>query len=335
LLENGNFMYMCSLDVSKVEHLSDGKLHMNDMQLCDGTRDLVLINQSRLSQIKYNEELEEKKKNLSKLTDQITDEKRKSDELLCELVPPSVAEILRMGKPELEEKKKNLSKLTDQITDEKRKSDELLCELVPPSVAEILRMGKPVEAREYPEATLLFSDIVTFTNISAACTPYDVVNMLNDLFTRYDRIAKITKSVTRPRTNTPLRIRLGVHMGPVVAGVVGIKMPRYCMFGDTVSVANKMESHGIPSRTHVSESARKAALQTNSYLEFSDRGVIQVKGVGQMHTYFLEQNGRKTVWDICGRPRSWFLSLNIHACISLVPQYSSRCFTHTSVIAKK
>lgn len=71
---------------------------------------------------------------------------------------------------------------------EKQRTEELLCELMPPSVAESLRQGHTVEACEFSEATVLFTDIVTFTNICALCTPYDVVNLLNDLYLGFDRL---------------------------------------------------------------------------------------------------------------------------------------------------
>ncbi|EFO27426.2 guanylyl cyclase/natriuretic peptide receptor [Loa loa] len=285
LLSNGNFIYMCSLDVSNITHLNQRKLYISDMQLHDAIRNIVMVNQLRLCQIKHTEKLEEQKS--------------------------------------------SLKKLTEKATIEKYRSEKLLYELLPPFVAKILRRGETVQAHEYTEATVLFSDIVKFTKICAACAPYDVFNMLNELYTKFDRIAKINdvykvetigdayvvasgvptqcadhserilnmaigmqievKSVKRPGTDIPLEIRVGVHTGPVFAGVVGFKMPRYCLFGRTVSVARKLESNGMPRRIHVSETAKNSALQTNKFLKFVDGGVIEID-VGRMRTYFLEKN---------------------------------------------
>ncbi|VDO26040.1 unnamed protein product [Onchocerca flexuosa] len=345
LLSNGHFIYMCSLDVSEITHLNQRKLYINDMPLHDATRYIVMINQLRLHQMKQT----------------------------------FVHFNLLRGKlhtcEKLEKVKNNLKKLNEKVIAEKCRSEKLLFELIPPVVAETLRRD------EYAEATVLFSDIVTYTNICAACTPYDVFNMLNNLYTKFDRIAKINdvykvetigdayvvasgvptqcfdhserilnmaigmqmevKSVMRPGTEIPLELRIGIHTGPVFAGVVGIKMPQYCLVGKTVLIARTLEANGVPQRIHVSETTKKhvflkfpfiyytwiegnftnhyflsnilvsLALQTNKFLEFVDGGIIEVKSIGQIRTYFLEKSGKKTVWNICARIKRLFFVSSI------------------------
>ncbi|GMT05296.1 hypothetical protein PENTCL1PPCAC_27470, partial [Pristionchus entomophagus] len=301
LVDGGKYLlYLCSVNVTTVRELIERKLHISDMQRHDGTRDLIMLNQSRMSQVELNRTLEETMK--------------------------------------------NMKKMAAELEIEKQKTDTLLCELMPPSVAESLRQGKVADACEFSDCTLLFTDIVTFTNICAECTPYDVVTLLNDLYLRFDRLVGLhdvykvetigdaymivggvpdpcdnhaervlnvsigmlmeSKLVHSPITHKPIKMRIGVHCGPVVAGVVGMKMPRYCLFGDSVNVANKMEACGIPCKIHVSEPAKKNGSATNSSFVFSTRGLTEIKGKGVMFTYFLDRNDRRSVWELCSRPRS-------------------------------
>ncbi|XP_061490439.1 guanylate cyclase soluble subunit beta-2-like isoform X2 [Rhineura floridana] len=193
---------------------------------------------------------------------------------------------------------------------------------------------------EFKECTILFSDVVTFTNICAQCEPIQIVLMLNAMYLRFDRLTTVhdvykvetigdaymvvggvpvpvsthaervanfalgmiiaAKDIKNPVSGNPIQIRVGIHTGPVLAGVVGEKMPRYCLFGDTVNIASRMESHGVPSKIHLSASVHQCLKDKN--FEMMERGEIDVKGKGKMHTYFLVRNTMATEDEVLGRP---------------------------------
>ncbi|XP_048755520.2 atrial natriuretic peptide receptor 1-like [Ostrea edulis] len=217
---------------------------------------------------------------------------------------------------------------TQNLIEEKRKSEELLYQVLPRSVVNKLRSGRVVEPEAYTCVTIYFSDIVGFTDISSDSTPMQIVDLLNDLYTSFDKIidnfdvykvetigdaymvvsglpvrngdqhvveiAKMSCSILqevnvfkiRHKPNTRLSTRIGIHSGSVCAGVVGRKMPRYCLFGDTVNTASRMESNGQAMKIHCSDSTRDLLVGHHEFV-LEDRGNIQVKGKGVMKTYWL------------------------------------------------
>ncbi|XP_064612109.1 atrial natriuretic peptide receptor 1-like [Liolophura sinensis] len=218
---------------------------------------------------------------------------------------------------------------TQELVQEKKKTDKLLYRLLPPLVAEKLKKGQTVDPELFPKVTIYFSDIVGFTTISAQCTPMQVVDLLNQLYTLFDDIIALhdvykvetigdaymvvsgvpvrngdhhTRAIadmaldilsalmffTVPHMpQQKLKIRIGAHTGACCAGVVGLTMPRYCLFGDTVNTASRMESNGEGQRIHISEETCKGLQQTGKY-KISPRGEINIKGKGMMQTYWLE-----------------------------------------------
>jgi class 3 adenylate cyclase len=205
---------------------------------------------------------------------------------------------------------------------ERARSEALLHNLLPAGIAERLKDRPGAIAERFEEATVLFADLVGFTPLSERMSPEELVALLDEIFTEYDEIAErhglekiktigdaymVVGGVPTPRPDhvaavarmalemrvaverrsteaRPLRVRIGMHTGPVVAGVIGRRKFIYDLWGDTVNTASRMESHGVEGGIQVTAAVR-ARLDDTFRLE--PRGTIMVKGKGEMSTYLL------------------------------------------------
>jgi class 3 adenylate cyclase len=216
-----------------------------------------------------------------------------------------------------------------QVAAANRENERLLLNILPPSIADRLRRGEVVIADRFDEMTVLFADCVRFTELSSHLSPTELVALLNDVFSLFDRLADrygLEKVKTigdaymvvgglapdpdradhvarvadmaldmldeveayRSRTGSPLEIRIGAHLGPTVAGVIGLKKFIYDVWGDAVNMASRMESQGEPGRIQVSTPMYDRLAHE---FAFEPRGTVEIKGKGPMATYFL--TGRK------------------------------------------
>jgi adenylate cyclase len=207
-----------------------------------------------------------------------------------------------------------------QLQIEREMSERLLLNILPKAIADRLKQGQSIVADSFAEVTVLFADIVDFTPLSAHMLPTELITLLNEIFSTFDQLAEeydlekiktigdaymVVGGLPTPRPNhaeavadmaldmqkahfevngKPLRIRIGIHTGPVVAGVIGTRKFSYDLWGDTVNTAGRMQSHGLGGRIQITTTTYER-LRDN-YL-FEERGVIPVKGKGKMHTYFL------------------------------------------------
>lgn len=224
---------------------------------------------------------------------------------------------------------------------EKDKSERLLLNILPKAIAERLKVGEHTIANGHPTVTVMFADLVGFTALSRRTAPGDLVGILNGIFTTFDLLVErsclekiktigdsymLAGGIPAPRDDhaqavadvalemvaamdrlnaangTELKMRIGMNTGPIVAGVIGKRKFTYDLWGDTVNLASRMESSGLPGAIQVSENTYHA-LKDDFVLE--ERGVVPCKGIGDVKSYLLKQR-RTIVWGAGspGVPRS-------------------------------
>ncbi|OQV20225.1 Atrial natriuretic peptide receptor 1 [Hypsibius exemplaris] len=201
---------------------------------------------------------------------------------------------------------KKVAAQTQQFMKEKEKTEELLCQLLPRSIAAALTKGETVDPEQYDMVSIYYSDIVGFTTISAQGTAMDVVALLNSLYSLFDSIIEnydaykvetigdaymIASGLpTRNGDQHGIAIAqtaLAIVRGPCVAGVVGMHMPRYCLFGDTVTVAQRLEWSGEPMKIQISTETKTLLQRTGNFV-IRERGMTYLKEQGTMMTHWLD-----------------------------------------------
>lgn len=206
---------------------------------------------------------------------------------------------------------------------EKKKVERLLLNILPREIAKQLKEEPGLIAQGFEEITILFADLVNFTPLAAKTSPHDLVSLLNEIFSSFDRLCDkhdlekiktigdaymVAGGLPTPREDhaeaiadmaldmqqslelfnqargTDLSLRIGINTGAAIAGVIGIKKFIYDLWGDAVNTASRMESHGVPGRIHISETT---CTHLGDRYRVKKRGRIAIKGKGEMTTYFL------------------------------------------------
>ena len=212
-----------------------------------------------------------------------------------------------------------------KIAEEKKKSDDLLLNILPHEVAEELKEKGKTNAKHFDQVSVLFTDFVNFTANSERIGVQEVLNELNICFTEFDRIMEkynlekiktigdaylavsglpvsndqhaknavnaaleILSYIQQRKKDNPnaLDIRIGIHSGPVIAGIVGVKKFAYDIWGDTVNTAARMEQNSSPGKVNISEATHQLIKED---FNFEYRGKIETKGKGAMDMYFVNQ----------------------------------------------
>ncbi|KAE9549457.1 hypothetical protein FO519_007332 [Halicephalobus sp. NKZ332] len=301
LANNGqNLLFIASIHTSTIRELLDLNVYISDMKMHDVTRDLIMLNQSRICQQELNKKLEETVK--------------------------------------------ELKKLADQLEQKKAQTDHLLFECIPPEIAEKLRTLHHVPEEEFSESTCMMIDIPHFSIINSQCDPKDIVKLMSDLFHIYDRLIDFhkcykvlsimdcyfiiggvprpvpdhadrilnlalglvmeAKQLIVPKLNLPILLRVAVHSGPVVAGVLGTKKIRYGVMGETVNVTKRLLMNAEPGKILVTNSAKiNACKSVSNSFEFITKGYVNIGNKQATCTFYLEKNNRQSIWEIIAREK--------------------------------
>ena len=200
----------------------------------------------------------------------------------------------------------------------------LLFNILPASIAQRLLSSSEPIADAAPHTSIVFTDIVGFTTMASTMSPQKVVELLDEIFSGFDQLVAerglekiktigdgylVASGVPHPRDDhalaavqcsldllkyvrelgqrlaLPLQLRVGIHSGPLVAGVIGKSRIAYDLWGDTVNTASRMESHGVPGRIQISE-ATYALVKSEVKVE--DRGLLEIKGKGSMRAFLVD-----------------------------------------------
>jgi class 3 adenylate cyclase len=210
-----------------------------------------------------------------------------------------------------------------EIEAEREKSERLLLNVLPRSIAARLKQGQQMIADSFANATVLFADLVGFTPLSRSLPPGELIDLLNDIFSRFDEMASdlglekiktigdaymVVAGVPEPRPDhapaaselalrmhreildisrrrgVAVNLRIGLHSGPVIAGIIGRSKFSYDLWGDTVNTASRMESTAPVGEIHVSDAT--ASLLGPDW-QLDRLGQSQIKGLGTMETWLL------------------------------------------------
>ncbi|XP_047475484.1 soluble guanylate cyclase 89Da-like [Penaeus chinensis] len=276
ILKDSNIaLFLCIPLLNNLVEMRETGLFLNDLSMHDLSREMVLSGWHHCSrlQIMYNRAEEDSNK-LEDAYMKVEEAKTRADDLLYSMLPRQVADILRQGKNPLE-----------------------TCQ----AFEEVSVLFAEVSLMEDQDLTHTVNKVYqTIDNITDQYSVFKVETVLGVYMVvggapeyQPDHCAQLASlalhMVRQSEECKTHNLRIGIHVGPVVAGVVGMKLPRYCLFGDTVNTASRMQTNSQVGKIHISEICAKHLEKFNFLTTF--RGKLQIKGKGEMNTYWLE--GRK------------------------------------------
>lgn len=287
-------LFVCSPMISSVEEMARTGMYMSDLGMYDSSQEMVLSGIQPLPELEYaRDQLLDRGKTLEENLEKLDQERQRSEELLYRMMPKAVADELRDGRKAVETCKhfESVTIMFSYLDG----FDHICANVTPMEVVNLVN-----------KMFLTFDELSEKHDVYKFETLGDAQYMVvNGIPVRKDRhvepvaamaldILESVKELKDPTSGTPLTVTIGMHLGPVAAGLVGEKMPQYCLFGDSVNIAARLRTTSLPMRIHISESCNECLRGTDFETEF--RGLIELKGKGSTRTYWLM--GKK------GKPQS-------------------------------
>ena len=285
-----SLLFLGSPRVTSLEEIQARGLYLSDFPIHDATRDLLMMMECCRAEMAMAIKMELLTENLRETKKKLEEEKTRSESLLHQMLPMQVADQLKEGKSVRAERFANVTIL----------------------FSDIKHFVKMVGNAEPMQVVKMLNELyVKFDQCSARHKVYKV-ETIGDAYmvvgglpkpikNHAEEVAKLALDMLRSsntvraivseseRSDQTVEIRIGMHSGPVVAGVVGKKMPRYCLFGQTVNIASRCESNGEPKRIHITEEVYRE-LENNANFLMEKRGPIEFKGLEEGKTcYWLER----------------------------------------------
>ncbi|CAD5223129.1 unnamed protein product [Bursaphelenchus okinawaensis] len=300
IIDNEHIIYLCSPYIRTLHELDNFGLKLSSFPLHDSTRDLILLNQQRASDVEGLYKLDRINQEIEEVETKLIEEEEFLDNLRHETFPGIVAQQISQG---------NSSEMTTKVFD---------------------------------SVTVMYVDVPTFQTLLTQYTAADVVGMIEELFTRFDRLVHMNgvykisgigesyvcvagvpeptvdhaetmihialgmewkaRMVVDPKKKESMLVRCGIHTGSVIAGVVGEKHMRYAVYGECMNVAMKLIQVTTAGRIVITEATRQAAQQTGRF-DFEPRGLTQVADYDAMDTFYVKKSFKKSVFEIINRTR--------------------------------
>ncbi|KAJ7380855.1 hypothetical protein OS493_007248 [Desmophyllum pertusum] len=278
-------LYICSPLIGGVEEMMRIGLYMNDLGLHDTSHEMALSGIQPLPQLEMARDHEfDKGKALEENMKKLAQERKRSEELLCRMMPKAIADRLKLGGKAVE-----TCEYFESVTVMFSYLDGFVAICSQVDAMEIVNLVNSMFIA-FDKLTELH-DVYKFETLGDAMymtvsgAPVKKARHAEPISAMALDMLEAVKQLKNPANDKPMTVTIGMHSGPVAAGLVGEKTPQYCLFGDTVNIASRLRTTALPMRVHISEATKKCLENTEFLIEF--RGVVELKGKGKTRTYWL------------------------------------------------